>query len=200
MLSCFHLLGSVSEFLAGYLSLLPPFLGILFVSEFGQDLLVHSCMPPGTVVSDFCFVGMHDSWTWRRWSLNISQLFWVPLPSWALSHRTLLHKSLKMTKTKVVICALLAVWRTLFTLSAPLLSLLCLTAFSLRSLFPSSHFFTSLISFSKSTFLTPFFLFLLCPLCFFLFLSFSFLILLPSYCFSFCWWLLNFSLSKPLLC
>lgn len=61
MLSHFHLLDSVSEFFPSYLSLLPPFLGILFVSDFGQDLLVHSCIPPGTVVFDFCLIGMHDS-------------------------------------------------------------------------------------------------------------------------------------------
>lgn len=61
MFSHFHLLDNVSEFFPDYLSLLPPLVGILFVSEFSQDLLVHPRMPPGTVVFDLCCVGMHHS-------------------------------------------------------------------------------------------------------------------------------------------
>lgn len=165
MFSHFHLLDNVSEFFPDYLPLLPPLVGILFVSEFSQDLLVHPRMPPGTVVFDLCCVGMHHPWAWRRWSLNTSQLSWAPLPSRSLSHRTLPNKSLKKTKTKVVICALLAVLRTLFTLSAPLFRFFCAWQLFLQALCSQALTFSVPWSFSKSTFLTPFFFHFFCVLC-----------------------------------
>lgn len=50
----------------------------------------------------FLFIGIDCFWTWRRWSLNIKWLSWVPLPSKTLPHRILPNRSLKRAKSALL--------------------------------------------------------------------------------------------------
>lgn len=72
----------------------------LFVFEFGLEVLVHPNQPPGIFVwHGICWNRKPWAWAWRRWSLNMNQLYWAPLASRALSDMTLLSRSLKTRKS-----------------------------------------------------------------------------------------------------
>lgn len=47
---------------------------------------------------DFLLIGLHWSWAWRKWYLNIDLLSWTSLSSRSLSHVILLSRSLKGSK------------------------------------------------------------------------------------------------------
>lgn len=59
-------LGSISMFLPGCFSLLPPDARFRFMVELCQELLVHPCTPPVTFGVFSLIVGMDHSWNWRR--------------------------------------------------------------------------------------------------------------------------------------
>lgn len=56
---------------------------------------------------DFLLIWFHCSWAWRKWSLNINQLSWIPLPCRSCSHgilpRSLSRLQLTLLKSMVKI-------------------------------------------------------------------------------------------------
>lgn len=69
------------------------------------SLLIHTALL--VFLPDFLFTGLNHCWVWRKWSLNTNQLYGATLLSTALSHGTLISRSLKMprsalTKARVV--------------------------------------------------------------------------------------------------
>lgn len=97
--------------------------------------------------------GVHDSWTWRRWCLNIKQISLVPFTSRVVSHGTLASRSLTrpkfaILKTRVMnfLCTLfITLWILNFTI-----------LWSLRSSLPTkseakSHMLTSTSFFGENS-------------------------------------------------
>lgn len=84
----FHLCLSFPNFTPGCSDIitvfLPPCFYPLYISSLWMSFTRSSFfIHVGHVAffSDSLFVGMHCSWMWRSWSLNINQLPWAPLPS-----------------------------------------------------------------------------------------------------------------------
>lgn len=83
-----------------------------------SSLLIHKGLV--ALLLNFLFIGMVCSWASKRWSSNIIQPAWSPLPSIALSYGTLSGKSMKrpnfallMFRAVILLFALLRSFRSL---------------------------------------------------------------------------------------
>ena len=94
------------------------------------------------------FFGMHRSWAWRRWFLNINQFSWTPLPFRALCHGTILSRSLKRPKSAFLKSKVLSL---LCTFLNALRILSCTISWSLQPRLPLSFTFPASPSFLVRT-------------------------------------------------